>query len=154
MQFAAPHPVLEQLAVLDGRWKIEAMHQAFPGTVIRGEAVFETVRSGVLMTWHSHYDHPDIPDAVTILSGDETGDLRNPGGGCAMHYYDERGVTRLFSLDAEPGVWRYWRNAPGFSQRFTGRFSLDGTTIQGVVELCRDGSTWEQDLAITYRRTS
>jgi class 3 adenylate cyclase len=38
------------------------------------------------------------------------------------------------------------------SQRFSGAFSDDGNTITGPWELSRDGSTWDDDLAITYRR--
>ena len=49
-------------------------------------------------------------------------------------------------------MWRYWREAPGFSQRFTGTISADGRTIDGLAELCRDGVTWERDLPITYKR--
>jgi hypothetical protein len=137
---------------LAGKWEIEATHQAFPGDIIRGRATFEWLEGGLILIWRARYDHPDIPDIIAILSCDDTGDLRNPSGGCAMHYFDQRGVTRFYNLSAEPGVWRFWRDAPGFSQRFTGAFSSDGSIIDGLAELCRDGSTWERDLPITYRR--
>lgn len=39
-----------------------------------------------------------------------------------------------------------------FSQRFTGTFSDDGRTIQGRWETCHDGSTWEHDFDLVYRR--
>jgi hypothetical protein len=48
--------------------------------------------------------------------------------------------------------WRIWRDAPGFSQRFTGKFSNSGDTIDGRWELCRDEVNWKADLQITYRR--
>lgn len=83
---------------------------------------------------------------------DDAGDLRDPEGGCTVQYDDVRGVTRRYRLSAEPGIWRYWRDVPGLSQRFTGRISDDGSAIGGIVELNRDGSTWEADLVITYRR--
>jgi hypothetical protein len=152
MQPQTRHPTLDHLAPLAGEWEIEATHQALPGAVIRGRATFEQLDGGFILIWRACYDHPDIPDSVAIMSCDDTGDLRNPSGGCALHYFDQRGVTRLYSLSAEPGVWRFWRNAPGFSQRFTGAFSPDGRSIDGMAELCRDGSTWERDLPITYRR--
>jgi hypothetical protein len=38
------------------------------------------------------------------------------------------------------------------SQRFTGTFSDDGNTITGLSKLSHDGSTWDDDLAITYRK--
>jgi hypothetical protein len=48
--------------------------------------------------------------------------------------------------------WWYWRNAAGFSQRFTGRFADGGDTIVGRSQLCTDDAHWADDLAITYRR--
>jgi hypothetical protein len=64
-------------------------------------------------------------------------------------YFDSRGVSRVYALGAEAGVWRSWRDWPAFSQRFAGAFSADGITIAGVVELCQDGTTWEEDLRLT-----
>jgi hypothetical protein len=69
-----------------------------------------------------------------------------------MHYFDSRGVYRVYAVGMTEGTWMLSRDAPGFSQRFTGTFSDEGNTIVGLVELSRDGSTWEDDLAITYRR--
>jgi hypothetical protein len=39
-----------------------------------------------------------------------------------------------------------------FSQRFTGTFSADGTTIVGGWEICHDATTWEHDFNLTYAR--
>jgi hypothetical protein len=41
-----------------------------------------------------------------------------------------------------------------FGQRFEGTFSDDGRTINGLWESCHDGKSWEDDLQITYRRTT
>jgi hypothetical protein len=49
-------------------------------------------------------------------------------------------------------AWRFWRMAPGFSQRFTGTFADGGNTIVGQTQLCQDDVLWNDDLAITYRR--
>ena len=152
MQPHTPHPVLGHLAALVGEWETEATHQDLPGAVIRGRATFAWLGEGVFLIWRAHYDHPDIPDSIAIMGCDDTGDLRHLGGGCTLHYFDQRGVTRLYHLGAEAGVWRYWREAPGFSQRFTGTLSADGRSIDGIGELCRDGVAWERDLPITYKR--
>jgi hypothetical protein len=154
MQPHAPHPTLDHLAALAGVWNIEATHQALPGDIIRGRATFEQLEGGFILIWSARYDHPDIPDSVAIMSCDDTGDLRNPSGDCSLHYFDQRGVTRLYNLSAEPGVWRFWRDSPGFSQRFTGRLTPDSRIIDGVAELCRDGTTWERDLVVTYKRVT
>jgi hypothetical protein len=154
MQPRTHHPALDHLAALVGEWETEVTHQLLPGTVIHGRAMFEWLEGGYFLIWRAHYDYPDIPDSIAILGCDDTGDLRNSSGGCSLHYFDQRGVTRLYHLSAEAGVWRFWRDSPGFSQRFVGTLSPDGRTVDGVAELCSDGSTWDQDLRITYKRVN
>jgi hypothetical protein len=70
----------------------------------------------------------------------------------AMYYFDSRGVTRRYEMDVSDGVWRIWRDAPAFSQRFTATFGDDGNAITGNWELSTDGTRWEHDLALTYTR--
>jgi hypothetical protein len=50
------------------------------------------------------------------------------------------------------GVCKLWRDDPGFSQRFTGRFSSDGGTISGRWEKSTDGAQWEEDFDLTYTK--
>jgi hypothetical protein len=69
-----------------------------------------------------------------------------------MLYADKRGVARIYRMRMEEGVWRMWRDSPGFSQRMTGTFSADGNTISVRGELSRDGSDWEPDLDVIYTR--
>jgi hypothetical protein len=69
-----------------------------------------------------------------------------------MHYFDSRGVYRLYDVRFADGVWTMSRDAPGFSQRFEGTFGDDGNTIDGLWKLSRDDETWDDDLRITFRR--
>jgi hypothetical protein len=69
-----------------------------------------------------------------------------------MLYFDERGVSRRYEVTLRDNVWKWWRNAPGFSQRFAGSIATDGRTIVGRGELSRDGARWEPDLELTYTR--
>lgn len=69
-----------------------------------------------------------------------------------MHYFDSRGVFRVYEVTIDDAGWRIWRDAPGFSQRFVGTFSDGGDAIDGQWELCRDDVNWINDLQITYRR--
>jgi len=39
-------------------------------------------------------------------------------------------------------TWKWWRNAPGFTQRFTGTIRDDGRTIVGKGQLSKDGASW------------
>jgi hypothetical protein len=69
-----------------------------------------------------------------------------------MNYFDSRGVHRIYQVSLSDGVWSMWRHSPGFSQKFNGKISADGDTIEGLWKLSRDDSTWDDDLAITFRR--
>jgi hypothetical protein len=127
------------------------------GVVIRGRATVEWLPGEIVMIWRSSYEDPDIPDSMSILTcGDADGatDSADPDASCNMHYVDQRSVTREFQFSAEPGVYRFWRDWPGFSQRFTYTLSPDGTTLSVVVELNQDDATWVEDLLATYRRVS
>ncbi len=69
-----------------------------------------------------------------------------------MHYFDSRGVFRVYEARLADESWRLWRDAPGFSQRFTGRFADDDNTIVGRWQVSRDDLRWDDDLQIIYRR--
>ena len=126
------HPMLEHLEALIGEWETEATHPLLPGTAIFGRATFAWLEGRRFLIWRAHHDHPDIPDSIAILGRDDAGDAATaatPGGCCSCHYFDSRGVSRVFQVAAEPGMWRMWRDWPGFSQRFTGTFGDHGDTI-------------------------
>src|SRR5215216_5149210 len=126
MQQTTRHPVLEHLDALVGEWETEATHPYLPGTTIRGRATFEWLEGGFFLIWRAAYEHPDIPNSIAILGCDDSGG--EPSEGCSMHYFDSRGVSRVYGVSADEGVWRFWRDWPGFSQRYVGRFSDDGNT--------------------------
>jgi hypothetical protein len=98
------------------------------------------------LIWRSRYDHPEVPDAIAIMGVID--------GKLSMHYFDTRGVFRVLAVSLSEGTWRFSRDGSDFSQRFTGTFSDDGDTITGLSEISEDGSTWDDDLAITYRRAA
>jgi hypothetical protein len=149
------HPVLEHLEALVGQWETEATHPLYPDTVVRGRATFEWLEGGRFLIWRARNEHPDFPDSISVLGcedPDGSDASSDSGGGCAMHYFDSRGVSRVYALGAEAGTWRFWRDRPGFAQRYTGTFGEAGNTIVTVGELCRDGTTREADLRTTYKR--
>ncbi len=131
-----------------GRWGTEGAHLMLPGEAISGTSTFEWLDGQRFLIWRSHYDHPKIPDAISII--DVTDEQ------FSMHYFDSRRVHRMYATNLDQDTWRYWRDAsaPDFSQRFTGTFSDDGNTIVGRGELSKDGNTWEGDLDLTYRRAT
>lgn len=153
-------PSLLALNRLVGIWTTEATHPAMPGVVVHGTAVIEWLEGERFLITRSRTDHPEFPDAVSIIGFTDRDRVENAppsnpaadGHRLSMHYFDSRGVFRVFEASADQQAWRFWRTAPGFSQRFTGTFADGGDTMVGRTELCQDDVHWTDDLAITYRR--
>jgi hypothetical protein len=144
MQPELQHPGFDAWLWLIGTWSTEATHPGLHDTVVSGEATFEWLEDQHFLIHRTHYDHPELPDAVAVIGVVD--------GRLLMHYFDVRGVHRTFTVEITADTWRYWNDTPGFAQRFTGTLSDDGTAITGLGELSRDGAAWEDDLTITYRR--
>ena len=143
---AKPNKALEPLTVLVGSWSTTGTHPMVPGKTFHGRTSFAWMEGGAFLIMHSEIDEPEIPSAIAIFgSDDKTGE-------CSMLYFDERGVSRRYEVSLANNVWKWWRNAPGFSQRLTGTISPDRRTIVGRGELSKDGVNWEGDLALTYTR--
>jgi hypothetical protein len=98
------------------------------------------------MIMHSEVDEPGIPTGIAILGTDAS------AGQCSMLYFDERGVSRKYEFALQGNTWKWWREAPGFSQRFTVTIVDDGQRMIGKGELSKDGATWEGDLDLTFVR--
>jgi hypothetical protein len=135
---------LEPLNALVGEWTIEATHPAFPGQVVNGHATAEWLEGERFLLQRTNAEHPDFPDALSVLG--ETDE------GLVSHYFDSRGVHRIYRLAIDDRTWRLWREEPGFNQRFTGSLDATGDRIDGLWEASSDGSTWEPDLGITFIR--
>jgi len=142
-----PQPTgsLRQFDILVGEWHTTGTHPAFPSAV-HGHSSFEWLAEGALLIWRFDWERSGPPCAVCVIGRD---DAVEP---CSMLYSDERGVARIYQMSLEGGVWKMWRESPGFSQRMTGTISNDGNTITSHGELSRDGSNWEQDLDVAYKR--
>jgi len=70
-----------------------------------------------------------------------------------MLYADARGVFRIYRMSVSGDTWRLWRAAPDFHQQFIATIRDDGRTIEGRWESSPDGSAWEPDFDMTYRKT-
>ena len=96
---------------------------------------------------------PEAPDGIAVIGYDEGRRT------LLQHYFDDRGVARVYEMSLENGVWTLERTKPDvspldFMQRFKGTFSADRRTIDGRWEICNDGVHWEHDFDLTYRRVS
>jgi hypothetical protein len=140
---------------LVGAWTTEATHPAFPGTTVRGAAEAQWLEGERFLIFRARTDHADFPDSISII-----GDT----GGPQMHYFDSRGVHRIYEVQVNDDGWEIareaagreeleiGRDAPAFSQRLTLTFE-DDDTMAGRSKISSDGKTWQDDLQITYRRS-
>jgi hypothetical protein len=113
--------------------------------------VFEWLPGGRFLVQRWEVPIPDVPDGIAVIGFDSS------RGAYRQHYFDSRGVARLYEMTFAEGVWTLRREAADFSpldfaQRFTGTFSDDGTTIAGRWESSADGSTWEHDFDLAYTK--
>jgi hypothetical protein len=155
------NPALQPLNRLVGTWATEATHPAVPGVIVHGTAAIEWLEGERFLIHRARTDHPDFPDAISIIGSTERDRVDSaasigPATGynphLRMHYFDSRGVFRIYEVGIDDDSWRLWRDAPGFSQRFTGMFVDSGNTIVGRWQVSRDELHWDDDLEITYRR--
>jgi hypothetical protein len=137
-------PELQPFEALVGTWTVEARHPTLPSTVVHGTAEFEWLEGERFLLQRSRLDHPEFPDSLIVFGASDDG--------LSMDYFDSRGVHRVYGVSLSDGVWRMWRHAPGFSQKFSGKLSADRDTIEGLWKLSRDDSTWADDLAVRFRR--
>jgi Protein of unknown function (DUF1579) len=147
----AGSPELERLSPLIGEWSMEAVFPDVPPSDARARATFEWMpgRQFVVQRWEVPV--PEAPDGIAIIGYDEG------RGTYLQHYFDSRGVARVYEMSFDGGVWKLWRNEADFSpldfsQRFTGTFSDDGRTIDGRWEICHDGSNWEHDFDLIFTK--
>jgi hypothetical protein len=135
-----------RLEPLIGAWDVEGAHPVDPSMAVRGHAVFEWLDGGKFLVQRWTVEHPDFPNGIAILGEGESG--------LAQHYFDSRGVARVYAMSVSDETWELSRESPGFSQRFVGTFSDDGATIAGRWEKCTDGSNWELDFHLTYTKSA
>jgi hypothetical protein len=138
------NPGLLRLEALVGEWETEA--SVGGQSLGRGRAVFEWLEGGAFLVQHSEVEQASFPTATAIIGRDESTETY------CMLYFDSRGVSRVYQMSLFDGVWKMWREAPGFSQRFMGTWSSGGRTIRGHWEKSGDGSHWEHDFDLTYTK--
>lgn len=141
---------MEQLHVLTGRWTVEITwseqtHAKIGGPPsVNGVASFEWVNNGHFLLQTIGGD--EGPLAHWMIGRDDS------SGAYAVLYADSREVTRIYEMSFAGNVWKIWRAAPGFHQRFEGRLSPVEQCISARWETSTDGKTWEHDFDITYTR--
>ena len=141
-----PNPHLEPLAPLIGRWKTSGTHPLVPDTTFHGRTSFEWHEHGAFMLMRSEIDEPEIPSAVAVIGSDDA------AGTITMIYFDERDISRRYTVEVSDHEVRWHRDEAGFAQRMTVTITADGTRLDAQGTMSRDGGPWEDDLRLVYER--
>lgn len=147
-------PALAALDLFVGEWALEAGFDGVPPGDSGARVVFEWLPGRRFLVQRWTVPVPEAPDGIAIIGEDSSS-----GGRYVQHYFDSRGVARLYRMTVDGSVWRLWRDEADFSpldfrQRYTATISDDGRTITGTWEICHDGSTWQRDFHLSYRKLS
>jgi hypothetical protein len=140
------NPALAPLAPLIGQWRTVGTHPLVPGTTFHGRTSFEWHQAGAFILMRSEIDEPEIPSAVAVVGSDDV------AGTFTMIYFDERDISRRYTVEVADGEVRWHRDEGGFRQRMVLTVAPDGTRIHAHGTMSRDGGPWEDDLQLTYER--
>ena len=154
MDGASRRAAMELLQPLVGEWRAEVTFprtapDAIAGQTVGGRVVFEWVLDGQFLVERAQTPQP-VPDSLALIGFDPE------HAAYTQHYFDSRGVARVYAMTFDRNVWTLLRETADFSpldfsQRFTGALSDDGDTIAGRWET-RTGSRWEHDFGLRYTR--
>ncbi len=137
---------LGQVRELAGEWELAVDVLDAPG--VRGHVSFEEM--GEILVQRTTVPVAEAPDSCCLIVAGED-------GGYVQHYFDARGVTRLYAMTFDGRTWTLERTKADFSpllfcQRFVGRVSEDGATIEGEWLMSQDGRQWSRDFGMVYTR--
>ena len=146
---------MKEFEPLIGEWHGEGEMPIEPPMTLSVDATVE--RMGQFIVFHSRGEPAQVPDSISIIGGAPDGEPQ------PMHYFDSRGVERLFLMSFGGSTWTIVRapgedwngpDGPGFNQRFIGEISADGRTIEARWErgMGDAGDEWELDFPLTYTR--
>lgn len=139
-------PTLKNLRPLVGEWNTKITIPGDPEAPIFGLTAFEWLPGEFFLVQHWDVAGNDFPKGIAVIGWSATTE------NFTMHYYDSRGVSRIYEMTLNSGIWKLWRIVPGFSQRFMGTITDNGNTILGSWEKSVDNSHWEQDFDISYTK--
>ena len=93
----------------------------------------------------------EAPDGMAVIGWDDE------RATYLQHYFDDRGVVRVYELSLKDGVLTLERTMPDysplhFSQRFVGTLADNGGAIDGAWYIAHDHETWEKDFDLIYSR--
>jgi hypothetical protein len=151
MAIDLPQERLAPLAPLAGDWTVEATWPSgspLQDTAMRGTATFDWALGGAFLLQRMQAG-PPAPDMHALI-----GPSPAAPDGFLQHYFDSRGVVRLYEMTFDGRLWRLERYPPppDFAQRFRGELSEDGATITGAWEIQAEAAGFAHDFSMVFRR--
>jgi hypothetical protein len=108
-------PATRRLAALVGEWSMVAEFKDVPPADVGARVVFEWMPGKRFLIERWEVPVPEAPDGIAIIGADpESKD------NFLQHYFDSRGVARVYKMSVSDGVWKLWRDSPDF-RRWTSR---------------------------------
>jgi hypothetical protein len=145
------NPALSVLQPLIGSWTMRITWSEKTHKLVGGPQSVEIPASFAWASNGSFFLHTSggggAPVAHWMIGRDDT------SGAFSALYADDRGVSRLYEMSFAGDLWKMWRATPGFHQRFAGRISPDGNTIEACWEKSEDGRSWERDFDLIYTKS-
>src|SRR4051794_11468016 len=116
MDAEARAAALKALDPLAGGWRLEA--SLAPG--VDGTATFEWTLDRTFLVARMEIPVEGAPGSLSVIA------LNDDGEGFTMHYFDSRGVVRLYAMTIGAGSWTLLRREADFSplpfqQRYVGK---------------------------------
>lgn len=135
------------LDLLAGDWTTTAWGGVFGDRRLGGHTSFCWALDRTALLQTATLDHPQAPDVHAVVVPD--------GDGYTQHYFDSRGVVRLYRMAFDGRTWTLQRDTADFSdlpfhQRFVA--TLDGGVLDGAWERSDDGTTWQLDFHLRHER--
>jgi hypothetical protein len=141
---------LDRLDAFVGDWRVEASFPSLPPLEGFIPAHFEWLLERQFLLETSVAAQP-VPNSYRLIGYDAARDAYT------QHYFDSRGVARVYEMTFDGRLWTLSRDKPDFTslefaQHFTGTFEDGGSVIRGRWEIRHPDKDWELDFDLTYTR--
>jgi len=147
MEADARRVALDRLEPLIGEWTLEAGFAGAPDAESIITRFHWTLDRQYLVQRTAIPSPPEAPDSMCIY------DVQ--GDGYVQHYFDSRGVTRLYAMTFDGATWTMSRESPDFTPLAFGqrwRATVGPDLVEGTWEIRHKGAEWEKDFDLVYRR--
>ena len=136
---------LRELGHLVGTWNVKLRWSEATHRLVGGPIEVDMV---IKIQWldASPWIHYWMGPAHWLIGGDEGRQE------FVVLYTDGRPSPRVYRMTFNRGLWKIWRDAPGFRQRFEGRLTKNGRRIEARWDKAEGRKGWARDFDLTFVR--